>query len=291
MNLLHGIREYVAAVPTKSTFTKTGRITPEEFVAAGDYLVFKCPTWKWCAGDPKKRKDYLPAGKQYLVTKNVPCLQRVAQTESMEVQDGEWTVYKGDESVPAFLGTETAARIEERRENDEDEGERGEDFYNESEKKAEDEPEKSDEEDGDCDGPIDISNYTWDSDDETDPAALSSSIILTRTYDLYITYDKWYQTPRVWLFGYNESRNPLTKNEMFEDVSSEHVKKTVTYEYHPHEKYMALSVHPCKHANVMKELISRSGDKTIRSDQYLCLFLKFIGTVIPTITYDYSIAM
>ena len=26
----------------------------------------------------------------------------------------------------------------------------------------------------------------------------------TRTYDLSITYDKYYQTPRVWLFGYDE---------------------------------------------------------------------------------------
>lgn len=31
-------------------------------------------------------------------------------------------------------------------------------------------------------------------------------IIRTRTYDLYITYDKYYQTPRLWLFGYNEVR-------------------------------------------------------------------------------------
>lgn len=29
-------------------------------------------------------------------------------------------------------------------------------------------------------------------------------IIRTRTYDLHITYDKYYQTPRLWLFGYDE---------------------------------------------------------------------------------------
>lgn len=29
-------------------------------------------------------------------------------------------------------------------------------------------------------------------------------ILQTRTYDLYITYDKYYQTPRLWLFGYDE---------------------------------------------------------------------------------------
>lgn len=31
-------------------------------------------------------------------------------------------------------------------------------------------------------------------------------ILKTRTYDLHITYDKFYQTPRLWLYGYNEVR-------------------------------------------------------------------------------------
>ena len=32
----------------------------------------------------------------------------------------------------------------------------------------------------------------------------NEDILQTRTYDLYITYDKYYQTPRLWLFGYDE---------------------------------------------------------------------------------------
>ena len=35
-------------------------------------------------------------------------------------------------------------------------------------------------------------------------ASTSGGILQTRTYDMYITYDKYYQTPRLWLFGYNE---------------------------------------------------------------------------------------
>ena len=31
-----------------------------------------------------------------------------------------------------------------------------------------------------------------------------SEIVKTRTYDLHITYDKYYQTPRLWLTGYDE---------------------------------------------------------------------------------------
>ena len=34
-------------------------------------------------------------------------------------------------------------------------------------------------------------------------------IMRTRTYDLMITYDKYYQVPRFWLVGYDESRQPL----------------------------------------------------------------------------------
>jgi len=29
-------------------------------------------------------------------------------------------------------------------------------------------------------------------------------ILKTRTYDLHITYDKFYQTPRLWIYGYDE---------------------------------------------------------------------------------------
>lgn len=32
----------------------------------------------------------------------------------------------------------------------------------------------------------------------------TGEIIQTRTYDLHITYDKYYQTPRLWIFGYDE---------------------------------------------------------------------------------------
>jgi len=35
---------------------------------------------------------------------------------------------------------------------------------------------------------------------------LGGEILSTRTYDLNITYDKYYQTPRLWLTGYNENR-------------------------------------------------------------------------------------
>ena len=34
--------------------------------------------------------------------------------------------------------------------------------------------------------------------------AIGGEILQTRSYDLSITYDKYYQTPRLWLYGYDE---------------------------------------------------------------------------------------
>lgn len=81
----------------------------------------------------------------------------------------------------------------------------------------------------------------------TETSDIGDQVIHTRTYDLHITYDKYYQTPRLWVVGYDENRQPLSVEQMYEDVSQDHAKKTVTMESHPHlpGPNMA-SVHPCK---------------------------------------------
>ena len=66
-----------APVLRESKFVERGVLTPDEFVKAGDLLVYKCPTWEWCTADKNKLKSYLPGNKQYLVTRNIPCLSRV----------------------------------------------------------------------------------------------------------------------------------------------------------------------------------------------------------------------
>lgn len=45
--LFHGVREYLTPVLKESSFEDKGLLTPEEFVKAGDLLVYKCPTWRW----------------------------------------------------------------------------------------------------------------------------------------------------------------------------------------------------------------------------------------------------
>ncbi len=63
-NKFRRAREWATPTLKDSAFLTRGVLTPEEFIAAGDELVYKCPTWSWESGDEKKRKKYLPAYKQ-----------------------------------------------------------------------------------------------------------------------------------------------------------------------------------------------------------------------------------
>lgn len=121
--------------------------------------------------------------------------------------------------------------------------------------------------------------------------AVNSNVMRTRTYDIHITYDRWYQTPRVWLFGYDEFRQPLSRLDVMEDISGDHANKTVTIEPHPHLGVDCASVHPCRHGQVMKKLIENMLEHEVepRVEMYMFYFLKFISSVIPTIEYDYTL--
>lgn len=90
------------------------------------------------------------------------------------------------------------------------------------------------------------------------------NLLSVRTYDVMITYDKYYQTPRVWLIGYNENNTPLTPQQIFQDISADHAHKTVTIEPFIHSTSLqAASVHPCKHASVMKKVIERMNSSVV----------------------------
>jgi ubiquitin-like-conjugating enzyme ATG3 len=102
----------------------------------------------------------------------------------------------------------------------------------------------------------------------------SHNIVRTRTYDLHIVYDKYYQTPRVFLSGFDEngialspihfriigldchvlhsieSGLPLSAESIMQDISSDYANKTVTMETHPLLNVSMVSVHPCRHAEV-----------------------------------------
>jgi len=105
---------------------------------------------------------------------------------------------------------------------------------------------------------------------------------------LSICYENYYHTPKLWLCGFSEDGRLLSPTEMFEDISGDHANKTVTLAEHPHLGDLYAFIHPCKHAEVMKKFIDKMiiNGNPPRADKYLFIFLKFLGAVIPTISYD-----
>lgn len=234
-------------VPHKSTLLKDGKITPEEFVAAGDSLISICPNWSWQPADEKRAMDFLPSDKQYLINRKVVCRSRAADfSELMEKET----------DVPEFDGWVQSgeAAIEKVVDLDDD---------------ADDEV-------------VDLDDIDMDS---LAPDVGNEPVTKDRLYDIMIVYDRYYNVPHVFLLGTDSTGKPLTLTEMYQDMSAQHVEKTVTYEENnPFFSGKWLSIHPCQHGHVMVRLVERL-DKPddFCAPMYFFLFLKFIHTIIPTI--------
>uniref|UniRef100_A0A5S6R2D7 Ubiquitin-like-conjugating enzyme ATG3 n=1 Tax=Trichuris muris TaxID=70415 RepID=A0A5S6R2D7_TRIMR len=294
-----GIAEYFTPVLKESKFRESGVVTPDEFVVAGDHLALLCPTWQWAKGDDAHIKPYLPPGKQFLVTRNVPCYQRCRDIQYSANQE---KVIESDDADDGWIDTHHFAVSH----FDADQKVcvmRNDCGFDENNSRGassmivDDEPETE---------AVDMDQFfqkgLLDCDDpnvgpcrssplDNPASAATDNICKTRTYDLTITYDKYYQVPRMWLVGYSEDRRPLTVEQMYEDFSQDHVKKTITMETHPHLPGPPMaSIHPCRHAETMKRLIETFAEngKELGVHQYLVVFLKFVQAVIPTIEYDYS---
>jgi len=294
-NAALGAAEYVTPVLTESQYLEKGVLTPEEFVQTGDMLVLRCPTWQWQAGDPAKARPFLPPDKQFLITRNVPC-QRRARALGAGADD-ESLVAGGDDDGDEWVATHMSHTVQAEDETPDMMPSLAESVggMSLSSGAAEGAAGGSAEAAASADAEALLEEEFVEADDPSAMAGPGSSdnIVRTRTYDVSITYDKYYQCARVWLYGYSETRQPLSQPEVLEDISADHALKTVTLESHPHISHGAglhASLHPCKHASVMHKLTSEqiASGKECRPDQYLVLFLKFISSVIPTIEYDYT---
>ncbi|KAI5955629.1 ATG3 [Candida jiufengensis] len=291
---LSSLREYLTPINHNSNFLTTGEISPEEFVKAGDYLVYKFPTWSWSSCPKNLQKSFLPEDKQVLVTKHVPSHVRAnkyydnGEEEEEEEEDADKEELNENDEEYGWIKSKKSKKIKEIEEetkeiNDIDE------FIDEN---AEDDELEEDFDD------LDIKTTT------------NSNL---RKYDLYITYSTSYRVPKLYLVGFNSNGIPLLPNQMYEDINSDYKDKTVTIENLPvAHNTTSISIHPCKHSSVMKVLmnhqinkkektlenlsindkeeeeVDKDEENTLRPDHYLVIFLKFIASVTPGIEYDYT---
>lgn len=174
-----------------------GVLTAEEFVCAGDHLIYKCPTWSWSAGDLSSRKPYLPRQKQFLVTRGVPCLKRVATLQAEYVAETELSHSDGEGWLECH--SQRVGGVDEI-------GEFGSGALNCSHKK----PAHLCGDAGRIINVVDVNDAeyedmaTFESGDGCEDAstlegcASANNVVRTRTYDLSITYDKYYQARLLW---------------------------------------------------------------------------------------------
>ncbi|KAI9894974.1 MAG: E2-like enzyme [Vezdaea aestivalis] len=320
-----GIRDRYAPISHTSTFRTTGQLTPEEFILAGDYLVYKFPTWQWADATPdSKRAPHLPPGKQFLVTRGVPCHRRLDENFAGDAGQDEDVVGDGFAGTPiggdgddGWLRTGGLTASHDARARDVR-------TVDESGNMGPREPEEDDE----------IPDMEDEEDDEE--AIIRDSdggkAAPLRTYTIYITYSPYYRTPRIYLSGYLGHSEPLAPQLMMEDIVGDYKEKTVTLEDFPFfDSIKMASIHPCRHASVMKTMLDRAdaalklkvqrekekeGSKAfeqgaaaggngddwevlggsdeeiaIRIDQYLIVFLKFMASVTPGIEHDFTMGV
>ncbi len=252
--------EHLLPVKTTRDFKQSGMITPEQFVESGDYLVEQFPLWSWASVSKRKQKSYLPPHKQMLILQRIPVNElELSETTlpSMTSDQDEWSCITQPQS-----SIETKSK-------------------NIVENIVDDEFEDL--------GEIE--------DMEEDEACLSMNehnFIQSRTYTITITYDNYYRTPRMWFLGYDTNGSPLSYDSMMEDLSNDHKKVTATMDSHPFYELQWISIHPCKHAYMMKQFIQmelshrQSAEQTLTVQFYFIYFLKFMGCIIPCVNFDYT---
>jgi ubiquitin-like-conjugating enzyme ATG3 len=363
MTTFRSLRERLTPVLSGSALDR-GMLTPSEFVAAGDALVAGSPSWVWQGGDSALQRHYLPAAKQFLVTRGVPCARRVgdAAVEDAAAAAAAAVACDGAGAGEADAGGHRAAG-------------------------GAAAPAPADYDDvgaavaalrlspgpgrrgsvgggGDAAGPsaspvAEAGGFDIASLEDpavaavVDPAAAAVAAARPppalvhvpppaaggsaaagaapspphdpaahpthqlRRYDVYVTYDNYYRTPRVFLAGVDGASGArLPPGAMLEDVATDYANTTATVEAHPQHPTAGpvLSVHPCRHAAAMRALLAGVGllppegaaaaaaegsgapppppqpvpDEAAVVDAYLPLFLKLLGTMLPTLEYDFT---
>lgn len=139
------------------------------------------------------------------------------------------------------------------------------------------------------DDEYDFSDFEIENDGDDGFIQDESIINDTHYYDISITYDSYYRTPRIWFFGTDRGRIPLNTSEIFSDFSVEHMKVSATLENHPITNLNSVSVHPCKHVDAMKKMFkfALEQNKDIKIEHYLLHFLKFVSCIIPHMCFDF----
>lgn len=237
-NVFKSAREYWTPVLTESMFLDRGMLTPDEFVRAGDQLIRTCPNWRWESGEPSKSRAYLPPDKQFLSISGVPSYRRVIQMQSATYMESD--IDGGDgvgESGESWCAPQMMTADDSRYEDDDfdvinvgdttdstsvldDKSSIESKVQAVSMSVSQSEDVYADMEEESLSLDDAAASFSTSQVQSTNIPTTGSSfhgtIAKSRRYDVSITYDNYYRTPRIWLFGYNENGSPLSTEQVFQ---------------------------------------------------------------------------
>ena len=242
-NTYKKLADKIIPVMTNNNFVKTGMLTPDEFVEAGDYLVKNFTNWKWSKISKNKSLSFLPPDKQMLkMRKTYGKKQIFVET----IDTNSWNILDNITSGSTLTGM----------------------------------IETSD----------DLDDLEEDLEEDDDGVLVENVNLDEKYYYITLTYDNYYRTPRIWFNIYDSRGIPLDHNNICKFLSVEHNKITVSMEKHPFLGTASVSVHPCKHSEVMKKLIKieLEHNKEISIKKYFIFFFKFVSCIIPQIDFDFT---
>lgn len=255
----------------KSKFYEDGKLTPEEFIDAGDYLIMKCPIWKWCSSKESLNNKSLPNDKQYLKT-TIPShirafeyLENNRTIERIVIDDWNEIDLKKNESKSFNIDN-------------------GNDFKN-----VKDETDSNDDDDFIIEDDDFIITGDENKDDNNKITYNKNNEDKLRIYDIIVTYDFYYCVPRIWLMGFNSRGIPLTVEEMREDIMPEYTLKTYTIEKNHFTDLINVSIHPCRTSFLFKKIMQDFQLQGKKLEPYLSILLslKFFQSIIPTLLNEF----
>jgi ubiquitin-like-conjugating enzyme ATG3 len=240
---------------TNSNFIETGMLTKDEFKIAGDNLINMDKLWKW-------HKDGVCLLKSHVVCKKIKLNEVPDNTGSGDEYDMSTYVYDGENiDENNMIKQNTSLNMET------DDVDSDDDMLNRLEDKT-----------------------LVQADIATVKVNIQDLQNTPNIYDVYITYDQYYRTPRVWFIGSTFFGEQLTQEQTYKDFMPEYLNVSLTMELNPILNVYCTSVHPCKHAYAMQRMFAYDMEKKdsseIHIDNYLVYFLKFASSVIPQLEFD-----
>jgi ubiquitin-like-conjugating enzyme ATG3 len=76
---------------SRSEFQNSGKLTPNEFIEAGNMLIQKFPAWEWCKGSPDITPS-LPNNKKYLKLSGVASKSRPSYSDTVSLEQDGWEI-------------------------------------------------------------------------------------------------------------------------------------------------------------------------------------------------------